>query len=580
MTVRNEKRYLRTTLQHLNNQGIDVCLIDNGSTDNTVEIAKDFLDKNVIRIEHFPYNGAFELEPILKNEERLAKEIEADWFIHHDADEIRQAPTPFKTLKEAFAEVDKQGYNAINFDEFVFLPTQENPNHETENFVETMKHYYFYEPEPIKRRINAWKNLNQEVNISQSGGHKINFEGRNIYPKPFILRHYIVLSYEHAVSKFCGRVYSEREVAENNWHQERAICKPQDITLPKNSQLTKLLDADKTEWNKKNAWKNHFFNKTTEYNNKKTFISKISKITSLLTDTEKKHIAETDKNLLPVPFVVGVGRSGSTLLRLMLDAHPQLAIPSETHFLKDIIPLAERTTTNKKKFFKTITNHVRWSEFHIDTKEFETNLNELKNFTFTEGLRIFYSLYAKKFQKQRWGDKTPPYDNLIQSIEKLLPEAHFIHIIRDGRDVALSYKDMWFGPDKNINSLANSWLYRIRETRRQAQNVKNYTEIKFEDLVIQPEIELKKICDFIKLPFDSKMLNYYQNSEERLSEMENRYNKDGSIRVSKQQRMDIFKLTNKPPDKSRIQAWKNKMPKEELIQFNKIAGDLLRDLGY
>ncbi|MCT7967819.1 glycosyltransferase family 2 protein [Laspinema sp. D1] len=97
LTVRNEERYLGRCLEHLYSQGIEICLIDNGSTDKTLDIAQSFLGRGVFRIEHFPFKGCFELEKILLNEEKLAVEIDADWFIHHDADEIREAPSPYKT---------------------------------------------------------------------------------------------------------------------------------------------------------------------------------------------------------------------------------------------------------------------------------------------------------------------------------------------------------------------------------------------------------------------------------------------------------------------------------------------------
>ena len=236
LTVRNEERYIKRCLEHLHQEGIEVCLTDNGSTDKTLEIAKSFRKKNVIRIEHLPFKGSVELKAILLNSERLAKEIDADWYIHYDADEIKQAPKRFNTLKDAIIEVDMLGYNSINFDEFVFLPTVEDPDHEGKDYVKTMCNYYFFEPFPL-RRINAWKNFHQKVDIAGSGGHKITFAKRKIFPESFILRHYIILSHAHAISKFCGRVYSEKEIVNEGWHIHRAKCRPNDLVLPKASEL-------------------------------------------------------------------------------------------------------------------------------------------------------------------------------------------------------------------------------------------------------------------------------------------------------------------------------------------------------
>src|SRR5690348_16787952 len=92
LTVRNEELYLARCLEHLIANGVDVCVIDNGSTDATPRIAAQFLGRGVIRIDTIPFTGAFAILPILQNEERLAAEIDADWFMHHDADEIRESP--------------------------------------------------------------------------------------------------------------------------------------------------------------------------------------------------------------------------------------------------------------------------------------------------------------------------------------------------------------------------------------------------------------------------------------------------------------------------------------------------------
>jgi hypothetical protein len=100
----------------------------------------------------------FDLRAVLRAKEKLAREINADWFIHHDADEIREAPAPYKTLREAICAVDREGYNAINFDEFVFVPTSDNDSFEGTDYPKTMRYYYFFEPCPL-RQIKGGKIL-------------------------------------------------------------------------------------------------------------------------------------------------------------------------------------------------------------------------------------------------------------------------------------------------------------------------------------------------------------------------------------------------------------------------------------
>lgn len=257
LTCRNEELYIKRCLTHLHKQGIETCLIDNESTDNTVKIAKKFLRKGLFRIVTQPYPGYFDLVAQLKLKEELIKEIDADWFIHHDADEIREAPAPYKSLRKGIEEADKQCYNAINFDEFVFLPTTFEENFENMDYVKKMKYYYFFEPGPM-RRINAWKNLNIEIDLINSGGHKVNFDGIKIFPENFILRHYIVLSKDHAISKYySSRVFSMKEHKERGWHGSRMTFTPDKLNFPKKDTLKKY--NKKELWDTSDIWLKHTF---------------------------------------------------------------------------------------------------------------------------------------------------------------------------------------------------------------------------------------------------------------------------------------------------------------------------------
>ncbi len=141
------------------------------------------------------------------------------------------------------------------------------------------------------------------------------------------------------------------------------------------------------------------------------------------------------------PFVVGVNRSGTTLLRLMLDAHPDLTIPPETHFVPEVIRLARRDGGTRVRMVRTMTRHPRWGDFGIDARELRGRVAHIKPAKAGPVVRAFYELYAESQGKARWGDKTPRYMRAMPRIEKALPEARFIHIIRDGRDVALSQSE-------------------------------------------------------------------------------------------------------------------------------------------
>ncbi len=278
---------------------------------------------------------------------------------------------------------------------------------------------------------------------------------------------------------------------------------------------------------------------------------------------------------LPMPFIVGAGRSGTTLLRLMLDAHPDLAIPPETHFIPSLDAQMEL-----EGFFSIVTSATTWADFHIDKDVFKNALHELNPFSVTEGLRSFYRLYGNKHGKKYVGDKTPVYSLNMTSIQNILPEARFIHLIRDGRDVALSHRGLWFGPGDNIEDAAEYWVSRVQLARQQVPLLKHYLEVGFEQLIFNPDNVLMQICNFLEMPFSDKMLTYHMNADRRLDELSDRYHTDGSVRVKKEDLVSLFELTKQSPDPSRVFSWKNLMTDAEQVSFEKIAGKLLADLGY
>jgi Sulfotransferase family len=282
----------------------------------------------------------------------------------------------------------------------------------------------------------------------------------------------------------------------------------------------------------------------------------------------------------PAPFIVGVGRSGTTLLRLMVDAHPEVCIPPETGFIPAV--------SNKLKlydaidprceFVKAITAFETWPDFNLSPNEFYRAIPE--PFELSAGIRAFYRLYSARFTKRRWGDKTPIYSSQIPQIEAVLPEARFIHLVRDGRDVALSLRPLWFAPGKDIRTIAHHWKNRIEQTKALSRSCRHYLEIHYEDLVRQPESELGKICTFIELEYHPQMLNYFNGARKRLDEIKTRYGSDGSLLISKEERLFNHRLTSSPPDRSRIFRWKHEMTREEQREFETEAGDLLKTLGY
>lgn len=257
----NEHRFIRACLEHYYQQGVNVYLLDNESTDDTVKIAQEYIGKNVIGIETIPRGGQYQWNKILLRKEEIADELDADWLMHADPDEIRIPPCSGQTLAEAIEQVDKEGYNAINFMEYTFLPVREFPDHENENFQKTMRWYYPFGPKH-PHRINAWKRQpkrwkgmkaflrekirhhrwgSPSVDLHSDGGHIVHFPSLKLYPIDFKLKHYILLSLDHAIEKYVKKEFAPEEIADS--HGWRATAGEHDFMIPAADQM-RLFTSD------------------------------------------------------------------------------------------------------------------------------------------------------------------------------------------------------------------------------------------------------------------------------------------------------------------------------------------------
>jgi Sulfotransferase family len=291
----------------------------------------------------------------------------------------------------------------------------------------------------------------------------------------------------------------------------------------------------------------------------------------------------------PAPFVVGVSRSGTTLLRLMLDAHPQLAIPPETHFVPRVVSVCERlvaegasTPEIRARALETMTMHPRWEDFGLSAQEVRELMEHHDPLTPGDAIRSFYEAYAAGEGKPRWGDKSPPYTWKSLRIQRALPEAHFIHIIRDGRDVALSLSEVSWGPD-DVTVADEKWVTELRRARKRALGLARgtYMELLYEDLVAAPEPVLRRVASFVDLPWDEAMLDYHRQAQERMSrEMARTLKPLGGGTITAEERGRQHELVSRPPSQSRAGRWRTEMSLEDRAAFESVAGRMLKKLGY
>lgn len=267
----------------------------------------------------------------------------------------------------------------------------------------------------------------------------------------------------------------------------------------------------------------------------------------------------------PVPIIVGAPRSGTTLLRAMLDSHPDLAITPETYFLVGLTKSPRfnlaRPRFNRERFLEELFSHPRFSLWGLGEPDVRDELEAQSVLSYTEAFRALYQLYANQARKPRAGDKTPWYVRHIEFLHELLPEARFIHMIRDGRDVALSRGG-------GIVEGAIAWRTAVRDGRRAGARVGSrfYTDVKYEDLVGDPQGELKRLCTFLDLGFDTAMLDYPQRA--------------ASIRAGFHRPDSPAHARLSQPPSLRRDNWEVRMSPADVAMFETVAGRLLDELGY
>jgi hypothetical protein len=229
IAVRNEVGYLETLLPMLANQHIDVAILDNESGEKSHKLYARYAGAPIISVNSLRFSGVFSLEQQLVAKNKIYKKLKHDWVIHHDADEILEHYQPGKNLRTAIEEAHLGQFNVLNFDEFVFLPDM---GRSVENYYTDILNYYFFETRPL--RLNrAWR---RDMNVDNflHGGHSLTGENIKISPTNHIMRHYIVLSDQHALKKYLSRVFSQAEINKGR-HGNRRNFTVENLAIPAES---------------------------------------------------------------------------------------------------------------------------------------------------------------------------------------------------------------------------------------------------------------------------------------------------------------------------------------------------------
>jgi hypothetical protein len=189
----------------------------------------------------------------------------------------------------------------------------------------------------------------------------------------------------------------------------------------------------------------------------------------------------------PPIFVVGCQRSGTTLVRLMLDSHPNISCGPETRFLADLAKV-------------TGENWTRLAHFGFDQQYWHRSVA-----TFFEQIQ---QDYAASRGKTRWADKTPRYALSLGFIDSLFPDCKVVHVVRDPRDVVASHRHR-FGYVAAVKA-AEKWPRYIRAARSAGARLgpQRYVELRYEELVTDPKGTMKGLLEFVDEPWDDAVLHH------------------------------------------------------------------------
>ncbi|MDQ3877791.1 MAG: sulfotransferase, partial [Actinomycetota bacterium] len=212
-------------------------------------------------------------------------------------------------------------------------------------------------------------------------------------------------------------------------------------------------------------------------------------------------------------FIVGSARSGTSLLRLMLNAHPDIAVPSESRFIVELWPGVDDIAV--EEFLAELSEHRLFALWGISIEAVRSEIGVSRRCRYSDAVAGAYRAFAAVHGKSTWGDKTPRYVEHIPFLAKLFPTSRFIHLVRDGRDVALSYANVPFGP-KTVARAALLWSQRVEMGIRDGRPLapQRYLEVKYEALIAEPEPELVRLCDFLTVEFSPDMLDHTETTRE------------------------------------------------------------------
>lgn len=266
-------------------------------------------------------------------------------------------------------------------------------------------------------------------------------------------------------------------------------------------------------------------------------------------------------------FVFGCPRSGTSLVSRMLDSHPHIAIPHESHLYNRVYPAVGCHVDLRRERIRTllVTEILRsmYVEMWVPPASLAETLAAITRTDFHGVVEGLLGAWTVRQGKSRWGEKTPQHTLCWRTILAGFPDLQVIHLIRDGRDVALSHKAAPFGP-KHVYAVAQRWVQYLSaaEEAQAALGERAFLSVRYEDLVAEPERELRRICTFLGEGFTPAMLAFHHEGITYPTDRRN------------------FDNLRRPLLSDNTEKWRRRMSARELRIFEAVAGAELERYGY
>jgi Sulfotransferase family len=267
-------------------------------------------------------------------------------------------------------------------------------------------------------------------------------------------------------------------------------------------------------------------------------------------------------------FVVGCPRSGTTMLQLMLHAHARIAIPPESRFVLTAYRRRHlwgdlRDENRRRALAEWIVATENFGDLGLDHGRTVASIVAAPP-TLGSALGTVFRLYAQRFGKPRWGDKRPAYLRHLPELRRLFPDAQIINIVRDGRDCVASLKETPWSPaefGRLVDFWARSADASLRALRTYGPDV--YHQVRYEDLVADPERHLRRLCEFLGEEYDPAMAEPSRQAAVAVPPYKTWHTR-----------------THQAVTTSRVRSWQERLSAEEIARCESVFGPRLQRFGY